>query len=93
MTFFFFFASDFTHKNSSHTAQVPESKGRDRENCELPAVREDYVQDNLRNVKVQKFMGPDEMHPKALKKLPDVAAKPLSILFEESWQHSEIPSD
>ncbi|GAB0175820.1 mitochondrial enolase superfamily member 1 [Grus japonensis] len=38
-----FFASVFTGKCSSHTAQVAEGKGRDWENEELPTVGEDQV--------------------------------------------------
>ncbi|GAB0203576.1 mitochondrial enolase superfamily member 1 [Grus japonensis] len=85
-----FFASVFTSKGSSHTAQVIEGKGRDWENEELPTVGEDQVQDHLRNLKVHKSMGPDEMHPW---ELADEVAKPLSIIFKKSWQSSEVPTD
>ncbi|GAB0204248.1 mitochondrial enolase superfamily member 1 [Grus japonensis] len=61
-----FFASVFTGKCSSHTAQVTEGKGRDWENEEPPTVGEDEVQDHLRNLKVNKSMGPGKRHPKIM---------------------------
>jgi len=88
-----FFASVFTGECSSHTTQVVEDKGRGWENEEPPAEGEDQVRDHLRNLKVHKSMGPDEMLPQVLRELADEVAKPPSIVSERSWQSGEVPTD
>ena len=38
-------------------------------------------------------MGPDGIHPRVLRELAEVLAKPLSILYQRSWSTGEVPED
>lgn len=67
------------------------NKERDWENEELSIVGEDQVQEHLRNLNMHRSMGPDEMHLWVLKDLANEVVRPLSIMFENSWQSSEVP--
>ncbi|KFV97290.1 RNA-directed DNA polymerase from mobile element jockey, partial [Eurypyga helias] len=56
-------------------------------------VSEDQVQEHLRNLKVHKSMGLDEIHSQVLRELADVVTKPLSIISKYSWRSGEVPTD
>ncbi|KFQ75475.1 RNA-directed DNA polymerase from mobile element jockey, partial [Phoenicopterus ruber ruber] len=53
----------------------------------------DQVRDHLRNLKVHKSLGPDEVYLWVLRELADEVSKPLSILFEKLWHSGEVPTD
>ncbi|KFU87733.1 RNA-directed DNA polymerase from mobile element jockey, partial [Chaetura pelagica] len=51
------------------------------------------VRDQLSNLDIHKSMGLDGMHPRVLRELVEVIARPLSIIFSKSWVKGEVPED
>jgi len=69
--------------------------GKDRiwEMESFPLGEEGMVQDRPGGIRVQKYMGPDQMHPCVLRELAEAIAEPLSIIFDGSWRTGEVPED
>ena len=55
-----------------------------------PTVSKDQICDHLRNPNIHKSMSPAETHPRVLRELADVVAKPLTMMSEKLWQWGEV---
>lgn len=89
-----FFASVFNIKTSCpQDNQLPELEGRDRELDEGPIIQEEMVSDLLCQLDTHRSVGPEGIHPRVMRKLAKELAKPLSIIYQQSWLTREVPAN
>ncbi|NWZ98260.1 PO11 protein, partial [Nesospiza acunhae] len=64
-----------------------------REQNGPPIIQEETVKELLKCLDVHKSMGPDGIHPRVMRELANELAKPLSIIYQQSWFTGEVPDD
>ena len=57
-----------------------------------PKITQNQVIKKINELKADKASGPDEIHPKLLKKLVDIVSRPLAIIFNKSLEDGMVPS-
>ncbi|GAB0184022.1 hypothetical protein GRJ2_000867500 [Grus japonensis] len=88
------FASVFNSQTSCPQGiQPPELEDRDGEQNKPPIIQEEAVNDLLRHLDTHKSKEPDGIHPRVLRELVEELAKPLSIIYQQSWLTGEVPDD
>ncbi|GAB0186362.1 mitochondrial enolase superfamily member 1 [Grus japonensis] len=80
-------------KCGSQGIQPPELEDRDREQNKPPIIQEEAVNDWLCHLDTHKSMGLDGIHPRVLRELVEELAKPLSIIYQQSWLTGEVPDN
>ena len=63
---------------------------RDGEQNRPCITHDEMVLNLLRNLDAHKSMGLDGLHARVLRELADVAVKPLSIVFRQSWLTGDV---
>ena len=56
-------------------------------------MQEEAVNNLLCHLDTHKSMRPDRIHPRVLRELAEELAKPLSIIYQQSWLTVEVPDD
>ncbi|PKU40985.1 rna-directed dna polymerase from mobile element jockey-like [Limosa lapponica baueri] len=89
-----YFASVFSSGTSFSLDTQPHELGdREEKQNEGITIKEEEISDLLHCLDAHKSMGPDGLHPRVLKELADVLAKPFSIIYMKSWLTGEVPMD
>ncbi|TRZ19428.1 hypothetical protein HGM15179_007668 [Zosterops borbonicus] len=64
-----------------------------REQSGPPVIQKEAVREMLSCLNVYKSTGPDGIYPRGIRELADELAKPLSIIYQQTWLTSEVPDD
>ncbi|NXQ34777.1 LORF2 protein, partial [Alaudala cheleensis] len=89
-----FFASIFNRKTSFPQDSCPPGLvDCVREQNSPPVIQEEAVRDLLSHLDAYKSMRPDGIHPRVMREVADELAKPLSIIYHQSWFSGEVPND
>ncbi|NWY94667.1 RTXE polymerase, partial [Loxia curvirostra] len=89
-----YFASVFSGKTTCpQDTWTPGMVDGDREQNGPPIIQEEAVKELLKCLDVHKSMGPDRIHPRVMRELANELAKPLSIIYQQSWLTGEVPDD
>ena len=72
---------------------LPDLEVLDGEQFKTPVIQMESVWDLLLHLDYHMAMGPEGIHPRVLKVLAEVIAKPLSTTYHHSWSIAEVPED
>jgi len=89
-----FFISAFNSQISYPQGTLrPELEVWDATQSTLPVIQVETVRELLLHLDCPSSMGPDGLHPRVLRELAGVIAKPLSAIYQRSWLSGEVPED
>ncbi|KFQ20030.1 hypothetical protein N332_13028, partial [Mesitornis unicolor] len=71
--------------------QSPEWEDRNGKHSEATIIHEEVVRELLNCLDIHKSMGPDGIHPRVLRELAEEPAKPLPVIYQQSWLTGVVP--
>jgi hypothetical protein len=83
-----FFVSVFTNED---TENMPAIESQTDKVLECIKISEEMVKIKLDKLNTCKSPGPDQLHPRILKELSDILAKPINIIFNTTIKTGKIP--
>ena len=84
------FSSVFTHETGG---EIPRIDTRTEKNISDFRVEVEIVLKELKGLNEYKSCGPDELHPRLLIELAEQIALPITMLFNATLKHGELPTD
>ena len=72
---------------------LPALVDRDGEQNKPFMIQDEIVLDLLQKLDAYKSMGPDGLNSKVQRELADAVAKPLSVIFQQSWLTGDVLVD
>jgi len=89
-----FFDSIFNSQTGyCQDSQPPVLEDREGEQNKPPIIQQEAVNSLLCHLDAYRSMGLDGIHLRALRYLAEELAKPLSIIYQQSWLTGEVPGD
>lgn len=86
-----YFSSVFTNEPDD---DMPYFEKREyKEVLENINITEDMILKKLKDIKINKSPGPDQIHPRVLHEISEALTKPLVIIFNTSLRNQELPSE
>ena len=76
-----------------HEDDIPKWNRRTQMSIAELHVTNDMVPQEILNMNVNKFCGPDEIPPRILKELIDLLSEPIALILNKMFENGELPHD
>ncbi|GCC23648.1 hypothetical protein chiPu_0002046 [Chiloscyllium punctatum] len=85
-----YFVSVFTVEDRSNIPTIKESQGAE---LRMVAITKEKVLEKLKGLKIDKYPGPDGLHPTILREVAEEIMEALVVIFQPSLESGKVPDD